>query len=230
MCINPPSPIFFHLQRPLFLQPLHSLLHCRSPLYFISFHHPFEQKCMEEIPQALIVNHYESQCLEQDHSCSKKQITRWWPHNADLRTRCSGNVAECVVINCAEIYGLHKVLSMPFMCALWQRCTSACVPFEWPGVPGRFLSGYSESPDGLMCLISRSHKPLWTSSAGPLRLVPGESGNSQCSLRGAKWWHTSWKWRITFYNVSLFCFNFKVVWHYDSRSGGQYQPSDVAQF
>jgi len=36
------------------------------------------------------------------------------PHNADLHTRCSGNVAECVVINCAEIYGLHKVLSMPF--------------------------------------------------------------------------------------------------------------------
>ncbi len=131
LCVHKPSsPIFFHLQRPLFLQPLHSLLHCRSPLYFISFHHPFEQKCMEEIPQALLSITMSLNVRTRSLLLQKADHTLM-PHNADLRTRCSGNVAECVVINCAEIYGLHKVLSMPFyvrslaevykcLCSFWM--------------------------------------------------------------------------------------------------------------
>ncbi len=140
--------------------------------------------------------------LEQDYSCSKKRITRWYP----IMQMCTPDALETllsVLLIVLKFMVFIKFYRCCFMCALWQRCTSACVSFEWPGVPRRFLCGYSESPDGLMCLISRSHKPLWTSSAGPLRLEPVESGNSQCSLGGAKCWHTYWKWRITLYNVSV---------------------------
>lgn len=35
---------------------------------------------------------------------------------------------------------------------------------------------------------------------------------------------------IMFHNVCLSYFDLKIVWDYNSRSGGQYQPSDVAQF
>lgn len=173
--------------------------------------------------------------LEQDHSCCKKRITRWCP----IMQICTPDALEMLLsvllLIVLKFTVFIKFYRCHFMCALWQGCTSACVPFEWPGVPGRFLSGYSESPDGLMCLISRSHKPLWTHSTDPWRLVPGESGNSQCSLRGAKWYLYLLKVKIhcyimMFHNVCLTYFDMKVVWDYNSRSGGQYQPSDVAQF
>lgn len=84
-----------------------------APLYFISFHHPSEQKCMARIPRALLSITMSLNVRTRSLLLQKAHHTLM-PHNADLHTRCSGNVAECVVINCAEIYGLHKVLSMPF--------------------------------------------------------------------------------------------------------------------
>ncbi len=156
-----------------------------TPLYFISFHHPYEQKCMEEKHRTLLSIKM-SLNVRTRSLLLQKACHTLVPHNADLRTRCSGNIAEYVVINCAEIYGLHKVLSMPFYVRSLAEMYKCLCSFKRPGVPGHFLSGYSESPDGLMYLISRSHKPLWTSSTGPLWLEPRESGNSQCSLGGAK--------------------------------------------
>lgn len=145
--------------------------------------------------------------LEQDHSCCKKRITRWCPIMQICTPDALETLLSVLLLIVLKFMVFIKFYRCHFMCALWQGCTSACVPFEWPGVPVRFLSGYSESPDGLMCLISRSHKPLWTHSTDPWRLVPGESGNFQCSLRGAKWYYTYWKWRIT---VLLWCFTMSV--------------------
>ncbi len=136
MCINLlphllSSPTSSLSSAPTFSPPLPFLP--LTPHYFISFHHPFEQKCMEEIPQALLSITMSLNVRTRSLLLQKVHHTLM-PHNADLSTRCSGNVAECVVINCAEIYGLHKVLSMPFyvrslaevykcLCSFWMaRC------------------------------------------------------------------------------------------------------------
>lgn len=126
LCVHKPPP---HLlssptsslsSAPTFSPPLPFLpLLTRASLpHFISFHHPSEQKCMEEIPQAWLSITRSLNVRTRSLLLQKAHHTLM-PHNADLRTRCSGNVAECVVINCAEIYDLHKVLSMLFyVCSL----------------------------------------------------------------------------------------------------------------
>lgn len=130
--------------------------------------------------------------LEQDHSCCKKRSARWSPIMQISTPDAPETLLSVLLLIVLKFMASIKFYRCRFMCALWQRCTSACVPFQWPRVHGLFLSGYSESPDGLMCLISRSHKPLWSRSAGPWRLVPGESRDSQCSLRCVQWYCRFW--------------------------------------
>lgn len=80
--------------------------------HFISFHQPAEQKRNSEVPRA-VLSITTSLNVRTRSLLLLKAHRILTPRNAVFRTRCSGNVAECVVINCAEIYGLHKVLLMP---------------------------------------------------------------------------------------------------------------------
>lgn len=145
--------------------------------------------------------------LEQDQSCCKKHITRRCPIMQICTADAPETLLSVLLLIVLKLMVFIKFYRCRFMYALCQGVQVLCVPFEWPCVPGRFLFGYSESPDGLMCLISRSHEPLWTHSTDPWRIVPGESGNSQCSLRCVKWYCAYWKWRIT---VLLLCFIMSV--------------------
>lgn len=131
VCVNL-LPIFFHLylsslpSTPPFSPPLPFVF--LAPLYFISFHHPSEQNCIAKIPRALLSITMSLNVRTRSLLLQKAHHTPM-PHNADLHSRCSGNVAECVVINCAEIDGLHKVLSMPFYVRSLPGCTSALCAF-----------------------------------------------------------------------------------------------------
>lgn len=71
------------------------------------------------------------------------------------------------------------------------------------------------------------HRSL-KASAGGIRELPMFPERSQVILYILK--VKNHCFIMMFHNVCLSYFDMKVVWDYNSRSGGQYQPSDVAQF
>lgn len=161
VCVNL-LPIFFHLylsslpSTPPFSPPLPFV--SLAPLYFISFHHPSEQNCIAKIPRAL---------LSITMSLNVRTRTRRCPIMQICTADAPETLLSVLLLIVLKLMVFIKFYRCRFMYALCQGVQVLCVPFEWPCVPGRFLFGYSESPDGLMCLISRSHEPLWTHSTDP---------------------------------------------------------------
>lgn len=102
VCLQNPLPSSsFISQRLVFIQPLRFLSSSATssfrPFHFISFHQPAEQKRNAEESRAVLSNTM-SRNVRTRSLLQPKAHCILTPRNAVFSTRCSGNVAECVLL------------------------------------------------------------------------------------------------------------------------------------